>query len=44
MMVLMETTTEMTNFSSAGVDASKFAVPVGYSKVPSDYQKELQKK
>jgi len=42
-MVLMETSTETTNFSSAGVDASKFAVPAGYTKVPSEFQKELQK-
>ena len=41
--VLMETTTETTNFSSSGVDASKFAVPAGYTKVPSEFQKQLQK-
>jgi hypothetical protein len=43
-MVLMESSTETTNFSSAPVDASKFAVPAGYTKVPSEYQKESQKK
>jgi hypothetical protein len=37
--VLMESTTEMTNFSSASVDPSLFDVPAGYTKVPSQYQK-----
>jgi hypothetical protein len=40
MMVLMETNTETTNFSSAAVDPSKFVVPAGYLKVPSDLQKK----
>jgi hypothetical protein len=31
--VLMEMTTEMSEFSSASVDASKFAVPAGFKKV-----------
>ena len=39
-MVLMESSTDTTNFSSAAVDASKFAVPAGYTKVPSEYQKK----
>jgi len=38
--VLMESTTETTNFSSAPVDASKFAVPAGYTRMPSEYQKK----
>ena len=37
--VLMESSIDTTNFSSAPVDASKFAVPAGYTKVPSEYQK-----
>jgi hypothetical protein len=40
--VLMESTTEMTNFSSAPVDASLFGVPAGYSKMPTEYQKSHQ--
>jgi hypothetical protein len=40
--VLMETSTEMTNFSSASVDAKLFNVPAGYAKVPSEYQKSHQ--
>ena len=38
--VLMESTTEMTGFSSASVDASGFAIPTGYAKVVNDYQKK----
>jgi len=41
-MVLMESSTEMTNFSSASVDPSLFNVPAGYTKVPSEYQKGHQ--
>ena len=41
--VLMETSIETTNFSSAPVDPSKFAVPAGYTKIPSEFQKQLQK-
>jgi hypothetical protein len=37
--VLMESTREMTNFSSAAVDQTLFNVPAGYAKVPSEYQK-----
>jgi hypothetical protein len=37
--VLMESTREMTNFSSAAVDPTLFNVPAGYAKVPSEYQK-----
>jgi len=33
---LMETTIEMSNFSSAPVDGSKFEVPAGFSKVDED--------
>jgi len=43
MMVLMETSTETTNFSSSAVDPSKFAVPAGYIKIPSELQQKLQK-
>ena len=42
MAVLIESTTEMTNFSSAPVDGSRFAVPAGYTKVLSEYQKKNQ--
>jgi hypothetical protein len=37
--VLMESSTEMTNFSSASVDTKLFDVPAGYAKVASEYQK-----
>lgn len=40
--VLMESSTEMTNFSSGAVDSGLFAVPAGYKKVPSEYQKSHQ--
>jgi hypothetical protein len=40
--VLMESSTEMTNFSSAPVDATLFGIPTGYSKVASEYQKSHQ--
>jgi hypothetical protein len=40
--VLMESSMEMTRFSSAPVDATLFNVPAGYSKVLSEYQKKSQ--
>jgi hypothetical protein len=40
--VLMESSTEMTNFSSASLDTNLFGIPAGYSKVPSEYQKSHQ--
>jgi hypothetical protein len=40
--VLMESTVEMTNFSSVSVDPTLFNVPAGYAKVPSEYQKSHQ--
>ena len=40
--VLLESSTEMTNFSSASVNPSLFDVPAGYTKVPSEYQKSQQ--
>ncbi len=40
--VLMESTMEMTNISSAAVDPTLFNVPAGYAKVPSEYQKSHQ--
>jgi hypothetical protein len=41
-MVLIESSTEMTNFSSAAVDSALFNVPAGYTKVASEYQKSQQ--
>jgi flagellar motor protein MotB len=41
-MVLIESSTEMTNFSSASVDPALFNVPAGYSKIASAYQKGQQ--
>lgn len=39
--VMMESTTQLTGFSSASVDGSAFAVPAGYAKVAAnDYQKK----
>jgi hypothetical protein len=40
--VLMESSVEMTRFSSAPVDATLFNVPAGYTKVASEYQKSHQ--
>jgi hypothetical protein len=40
--VLMESTVETTNFSSASVDPVLFNVPAGYAKVASEYQKGQQ--
>lgn len=40
--VLMETTTEMSDFSSASVPASKFDIPAGYQKIPSKMQQALE--
>jgi len=36
--VLMESSTETTNFSSASIDSSLFNVPAGYTKIPSVYE------
>jgi hypothetical protein len=36
--VLMESSLEMTRFSSESVDPTLFNVPAGYTKVPSEYQ------
>jgi hypothetical protein len=39
--VMMESTTQMTGFSSSSVDVAAFAVPAGYAKVAAnDYQKK----
>ena len=40
--VLMESVVEMTGFSSAPVDPTRFDVPAGYTRVPSEYQKSAQ--
>lgn len=40
--VLMESSMEMTRFSSDPVDPTLFNVPAGYSKVPSEFQKTHQ--
>jgi hypothetical protein len=40
--VLMESSIEMTRFSSAPLDGTLFNVPAGYSKVASEYQKSHQ--
>ncbi len=37
--LLMETTTEMSGFSAATVDASKFEVPAGFKQVPNDLER-----
>lgn len=39
---LMEMTTELTSFSSAPVDASKFEVPAGFKQVENDMKKALR--
>jgi hypothetical protein len=39
---LIEMTTESTNFSSAAVDPSKFAIPAGFKKVESDFQRRAR--
>jgi hypothetical protein len=39
---LMELTTELTSFSSAAADASKFEVPAGFKQVDHDMQKQLK--
>jgi hypothetical protein len=41
--MLMEVTSELTNFSSAAVDASKFEVPAGFKQVQHPLEKELKK-
>jgi hypothetical protein len=38
----MEVTTELTNFSTAGVDASRLEVPAGFKKVDSEISKALR--
>jgi hypothetical protein len=40
--VLIESTTEMIGFSSTSIDTALFNVPMGYRKVPSEYQKAHQ--
>ena len=40
---MMEMTTEMSGFSSAAVDPSKFAPPSGFKKVDSEMQKYQQR-
>lgn len=40
--VMMESSVETTNFSSASVDPASFNVPAGYAKVLSEYQKTHQ--
>ena len=39
---MMETTTELSGFSSAAVDASKFQVPAGFKQVESQMLKATQ--
>ena len=41
--MLMEVTSELTNFSSAPADASKFEVPAGFKQVPHQLERELKK-
>lgn len=41
---LMEMTTELTGFSSASVDASRFQVPAGFKQVDSDMLKGMQRR
>jgi hypothetical protein len=38
----MELTSELTSFSSAPVDSSKFQVPAGFKKVESELEKQLR--
>ena len=38
--VLMESTTQMTKYSSASVDSARFGVPAGYNRVQADIQKK----
>ncbi len=40
----MEMTTELTGFSSAPVDASRFQVPAGFKQVDSDMLKGMQRR
>ncbi len=40
--VIMEMTSEMANFSSAPVDASKFSVPAGFKEVEHEMKKSLR--
>jgi hypothetical protein len=41
--MLMEVTSELTNFSSGPVDSSKFEVPAGFKQVQHQLEKELKK-
>ncbi len=41
--MLMETTTELTGFSSAPADASKFEVPAGFKQVENEMLKQMKK-
>ncbi|MBI1898890.1 MAG: hypothetical protein HYZ57_06725 [Acidobacteria bacterium] len=43
MATLIEFTTEVSSFSSAPVDASKFEVPAGFKQVESNLEKQLKK-
>ncbi len=36
----MESTTQMTKYSSASVDSARFGIPAGYAKVQADIQKK----
>ncbi len=40
--VLMESTTQMTKYSSASLDSSRFGIPVGYTKTLAEVQKKQQ--
>jgi hypothetical protein len=40
---LMELTTELTNFSAAPVDASKFEIPAGFKQVEDDMTKSMRR-
>jgi hypothetical protein len=41
--MLMETTTELTGFSSAPADASKFEVPAGFKQIENEMLKQMKK-
>ena len=38
----MESTTQMTKYSSASLDSSRFGIPVGYTKTLAEVQKKQQ--
>jgi len=40
--VLMESTTQMTKYSSASLDSSRFGIPAGYTKTLAELQKKQQ--